>query len=72
MISALEALINETDVYNTNDDTTDAYNNNDDVVVVIIIVGVIDIVGNVVNILCFVSTGLYWPYLEGGPCKTED
>ena len=78
---ALEALINDaanddnnandTDVNDTNDDTTDAYSNNDDVVGVVIIVGVSDVVGVIVNILCFGSTGLYWSYLQGGLCKTE-
>ena len=71
----LEALIddaaneddnaNNTDANDTNDnDNNNAYDNNDKV-------GSIGVVGVVINNLCFGSTGLYWSYLEGGPCKTK-
>ena len=80
---ALEALINDAandddKANDTNDDYTNNNNNNDDVGVIIIvgvvvIVGIIGvvgvIVGIVINIICFGSTGLYWSYIEGGPCK---
>ena len=69
---ALEALIddadNDDDTANNTNDNNDAYDNNNEfggVIVVVVVVGVI------FNVLCFGSTGLYWSYLEGGPCKTE-
>ena len=83
---ALEARIDNADndddnANDTNDDDTNnnnnAYDNNNEfgaggvVIVVSVVAGIVTIGGVLVNVLCFVSTGLYWSYLEGGPCMTE-
>ena len=76
---ALEALIDDAaiddDNANDNDNTNDAYNNNDEVRGIVVVgfvsVVIIYVVGVVINVFCFGSTGLYWSYLEGGPCKTK-